>query len=119
MTEIKVVSTGGRQGWNALVDPPGEIGSAGAELSIFAGSGGSFTTGLWEREPDTWPFARAYDEVAMILEGEADIETEEGQMLTVRAGDVLVTPKGSKGVWHVRSKIVKFYAIHDSSLETG
>jgi Predicted enzyme of the cupin superfamily len=111
------VSTGGRRGWSALVDPPGEAGSAGAEMSIFTGPSEAFTTGLWEREPDTWPFERAYDEVAMILEGEADIETEDGQMLSVRAGDVLVTPKGSKGVWHVRSKIVKFYAIHDSAIQ--
>jgi uncharacterized protein len=119
MSDIRIVGTSGREGWSALVDPPGEIGSAGAEMSIFTGSAGAFTTGLWEREPDTWPFERAYDEVAMILEGEADIETDDGQMLTVRAGDVLVTPKGCKGVWHVKSKIVKFYAIHDSAIKAG
>ena len=119
MSQIRVVSTAGRQGWSALIDPPGEIGSPGAEMVVFAEAAGAFTIGLWEREPDTWPFERAYDEVAMILEGEADIETEEGEMLAVRAGDVLVSPKGSKGVWHVRSKIVKFYAIHDSAIETS
>src|ERR1700693_2882398 len=119
MSDIRIVGTSGREGWSALVDPPVEIGSAGAEMSIFSGTGGAFTTGLWEREPDTWPFARAYDEDAMILAGEADIETDDGQMLTVRAGDVLVTPKGCKGVWHVKSKIVKFYAIHDSAIPTG
>ncbi len=51
----------------------------------------------------------------MILSGVADIETDDGRMLRVEAGDVLVTPKGSKGTWHIRETLVKFYAIHDGS----
>jgi hypothetical protein len=80
-------------------------------MDVFAS--GSLTTGLWEREPDTWSFERPYDEVALILSGEADIEEPDGTVHTVRAGDVLVTPKGSKGTWRIRETIVKFYAIHD------
>ena len=82
---------------------------------MFESGGGAFTTGLWEREPDTWPFERAYDEVAMILQGSADIETEDGaDAARCGAGDVLVTPKGTKGVWHVHETIVKFFAIYDA-----
>jgi uncharacterized cupin superfamily protein len=50
----------------------------------------------------------------VILAGEADIETPDGDVVTVRAGDVLVTPKGSKGTWRIKDKIVKFYAIYDA-----
>jgi uncharacterized cupin superfamily protein len=112
-TEIRVVSSAGREGWSALVDPPGAIPSAGAEREVFTTASGALTTGFWEREPDTWAFERPYDEVALILSGVADIETEDGRMLRVEAGDVLVTPKGSKGTWHIRETLVKFYAIHD------
>lgn len=110
MGDIEVVSSSGRAGWSALVDPPGEVGSPGAERDVFAS--GAFTTGFWEREPDTWSFERPYDEVALILAGEADVEEPDGTVHTVRAGDVLVTPKGSKGTWRIRETIVKFYAIH-------
>ena len=50
----------------------------------------------------------------MILKGSADIETDDGAMVHVGPGDVLVTPKGSRGVWHVRETIVKFFAIYDA-----
>jgi hypothetical protein len=69
---------------------------------------------LWEREPDTWPFERPYDEVAVILQGAADIETEDGRVLSVGPGDVFVTPKGTKGVWHIKETVVKLFAIYDA-----
>jgi len=113
--QLRVLSTGNREDWRALVDPPGEAGTGGAEADVFAV--GPFTTGLWEREPDTWSFERPYHEIAMILQGEADIETPDGTVHTVKAGDVLITPKGTKGTWRIRETIVKFYAIYDPPAE--
>jgi uncharacterized cupin superfamily protein len=110
MSTIRVIPEGGRA-WHPLVDPPGAIPSGGAEAAAFATAEGSFTTGFWEREPDTWSFVRPYDEVALILAGVADIETDDGEVHTVRAGDVLITPKGSAGTWRITETIVKFYAI--------
>ena len=114
MAKITVVSSAGREGWGALVDPPGTIPSGGSEREVFTSGDAAFTTGFWEREPDTWSFERPYDEIALILAGVADIETEEGEMLRIQSGDVMVTPKGSKGTWHIRETIVKFYAIYQS-----
>ena len=111
-TEISVVRSVDRGDWTALVDPPGIIPSGGSERELFAAASGSFTTGFWEREPDTWSFERPYHEVAFILSGVADIETQDGRMLRVGAGDVLITPKGSKGTWHIRETLLKFYAIY-------
>ena len=115
MAEITVMHAGSRDGWSPLVNPPGEMGTGGAVLDVFASGDGRFTTGLWEREPDTWSFERTYDEIAIILSGEADIETPDGVVHTVRSGDVLVTPKGAKGTWRIRETIVKFWAIDDRS----
>jgi uncharacterized cupin superfamily protein len=112
---IRVIATGTREGWRSLVDPPGAIPSPGAEIEILAT--GRFSTGVWEREPDTWSFERPYHEVAMILAGEADIEEPDGTVHTVREGDVLVTPKGSSGTWRIRETIVKFYAIYEAPPE--
>ena len=116
MSTVTVIAEGARA-WRALVDPPGERGTSGSEADVFATPDGTFTTGFWEREPDTWSFVRPYHEVALILAGSAEIETDDGVRHTVRAGDVLVTPKGSSGTWHITEKIVKFYAIYTPPLD--
>jgi len=110
---IRVVRSGERDGWNPLSDPPGAIPSPGREADVFSTAGGAVSTGFWERDPDTWSFERPYDEVALILEGDADIVTDDGRTLAVGAGDVLVTPKGSAGTWVIRERIVKFWVIYD------
>ena len=96
-----------------LVDPPGDIPSGGAAIEAFTSADGRFTAGLWRREPDTWSFERGHDEVALILSGEADVEADDGRVLPLREGDVLVTPKGSKGTWRIASTLTKFYAVYD------
>ena len=114
MGAIKVVGSATRDGCDTMADPPGEIPSRCREIATFSAGEGAFETGLWEREPDTWPFERAYDEVAVILQGAGEIELDNGDRLAVGVGDVLVTPKGTKGVWHVQETIVKFFAIYDA-----
>ena len=113
-TGIRVIGSAGRDGWTALVDPPGEIPSGGAETTAYTSPDGRFTTGLWEREPDTWSFERPYDEVALILSGAAEIEEPDGTVHRVGPGDVLVTPRGSCGTWRITETIVKFFAIYES-----
>jgi uncharacterized cupin superfamily protein len=110
-TRIRVVRSAEDDGWQALVDPPGETGSPGAEQDLFTAGPGRLTVGLWRREPDTWSFVRPYHEVAVILSGDADIVEDDGTVHTVGPGDVLVTPKGSAGTWRIREAIVKSYTI--------
>ncbi len=113
MVDMSVVRSSDRDGWSALVDPPGQIPSAGMERSAFTSADGTFNCGLWEREPDTWSFERPYDEVALILSGSADIELSDGRTLSFGAGDILVTPTGTKGTWNIRETVVKFYTIYE------
>jgi uncharacterized cupin superfamily protein len=111
---IRVVPSTGRDAWQALVGDPGALGAQGAERAIFASADGRFTVGLWEREPDTWSFERTHDEVSLILAGDAEIEIPDGSVVTIGPGDVLVTPKGSRGTWRIRDKVVKLYAIYET-----
>ena len=114
MSTIRVIRNGERA-WRDLVDLPGAIPSGGAEADTFATDDGSFTTGFWRREPDTWSFERPYDEVALILEGRADVEADDGTVHTIGPGDVLITPTGSAGTWRIHETIVKFYAIFSAT----
>src|SRR3954453_14869735 len=74
-TEVRVIHEGERA-WADLVDPPGTLGTGGAEAETFTSPDGALQTGFWRREPDTWSFERPYDEVALILAGEGEIETD-------------------------------------------
>jgi uncharacterized protein len=111
VSRITVLRSSERATWTPLLDPPGRIPSAGRETEAFASGDGAFTCGLWERDPDTWSFERPHDEVAYVIHGSAEIETDDGRVLAVHGGDVLVTPNGSKGTWHILEPLVKFYAI--------
>ena len=112
MPEITVVSSADRTSWAALTDPPGRIPSAGREIDVFESGDGTFTCGLWEREPDTWSFERPYDEVAYILEGSAEVEADDGRVLPLGPGDIFVTPKGSKGTWRIHETVSKVFTIY-------
>ena len=112
MSEIAVVSSADRTDWAPLTDPPGRLPSPGREIDVFTSGDEAFTCGLWEREPDTWSFERPYDEVAYILEGSADVESDDSRVLSLGAGDVFVTPKGSKGTWRIHETIAKFFTIY-------
>ncbi len=110
---VRVVRSSERGGWTPLVDPPGEAGSAGAEVTAFTSSDGRFTVGLWTRDPDTWTFERPYDEVAVILDGRAEMEGDDGRVHALRAGTILVTPNGAKGTWRIGEPITKCFVIYE------
>gem|GEM_PF-568972 len=111
MTDIRVVHPND-QGW-AGEPGLGGAGSMTGQLEAFTSPDGLFTAGLWWRDPDEWPFERAYDEVAFITGGDADIELDDGRVFTLAPGDVVVTPFGCKGVWRVRERVTKLYAIYE------
>jgi len=112
MSEITVVGSADRTGWAPLTDAPGRLPSPGREVDVFTSGDEAFTCGLWEREPDTWSFERPYDEVAYILEGSADVEADDGRVLHLGAGDIFVTPKGSKGTWRIHETVAKCFTIY-------
>ncbi len=111
MTDIRVVNASDT-GWTGEPGPGGSASMTG-QLEAFTSPDGLFTAGLWWRDPDEWPFERAYDEVAFITGGDAEIELDDGRVFTLAPGDVVVTPFGSKGVWRVRERVTKLYAIYD------
>ena len=110
---VRVVRSSERAGWTPLQDPPGEAGTGGAETTAFTSPDGRFTVGLWTREPDTWSFERPYDEVALILEGRAEMEGDDGRVHALSPGTILVTPNGAKGTWRVREQLTKCFVIYE------
>ena len=108
-----VVRSSERGGWAPLVDPPGESGTGGSEITAFASRDGKLTVGLWSREPDTWSFERPYDEVALILEGRAEMDGDDGRTHRLSRGTIVVTPKGATGAWRISETLTKCFAIYE------
>jgi uncharacterized cupin superfamily protein len=111
-TMVRVIGRDDPVEWIELENPPGDEGPPGREGCAWHSADGRFSTGVWTREPETGTFERTYHEVALIIEGDVEIETGDGRHLRTGAGDALITPEGSTGVWKARTPVKKFWAVH-------
>jgi len=97
--------------WEEAPRDPQESEPPGAEFTAF--ETGPFSTGFWRRDLQSRPFERPYHEIAYIIEGEVELTLDDGRVVHAGPGDVLVTPKGSKGFWKNLSPVRKFWAIFE------
>ncbi len=97
--------------WSEAYRGPDEKEPPGAEFTAF--EAGSFSTGFWKRDEQARLFERPYHEIAYIIEGEVEVTLEDGGVVRAGPGDIMITPKGSKGFWRNLSPVRKFWAILD------
>ncbi|MHA1309470.1 MAG: cupin domain-containing protein [Candidatus Helarchaeota archaeon] len=65
--------------------------------------------GIWEKEPSEFDWYYDTPESCYILEGEVTVKTEDGDEVTIKAGDLVHFPQGLKCVWNVKKKIRKHF----------
>ena len=63
---------------------------------------------VWEKEESTFPWEYTVQEICLILDGNAVVQTEEGDV-EFSAGDYVIFPKGLKCTWEIKKKIRKHY----------
>lgn len=63
---------------------------------------------VWEKEESTFPWEYTVQEICLILDGNAVVQTEEGNV-DFSAGDYVIFPKGLKCTWEIKKKIRKHY----------
>lgn len=80
--------------------------------SHFVSADESFKSGMWDSTAGVFR-GPMIDQIEFchILEGEARIETADGQSRVVKAGDAFVMDKGLEPVWHVEKYVRKYYVI--------
>jgi uncharacterized cupin superfamily protein len=88
-------------------DPPGE------ELVAFASADDRFSFGLTRRESLHREIEWPHHEVALILEGEVEITSPDGSVVRASAGNVVVTPEGTSGVWRSLRPYRKVWAVYE------
>ncbi|MBU4214129.1 MAG: DUF861 domain-containing protein [Actinobacteria bacterium] len=90
--------------------PTSTTGQQETDLSVWALDGTE--TGVWEVGPGTFTATReGYHEVCQILSGRATLTHPDGTQVEIGAGDLLVTPAGWVGTWHVHETLRKVFVI--------
>ncbi len=69
------------------------------------------SSGLWSCTAGRFQWTFAWDEFVHVLEGEAIIQQEGGETLTLRAGDIAHFPLGLKTEWYVSEFVKKVFTI--------
>ncbi len=64
--------------------------------------------GIWEKEPSEFDWAYTNEEHCYIIEGRAEVESNEGTV-TIEKGDYVVFPVGLKCRWKVTKALRKYY----------
>ena len=74
--------------------------------------------GVWTKEISVFPWS--YDdntETCYILEGEVEVtDSESGEKLAFKKGDLVQFPKGLKCEWNVKKPVRKYYHFGDLDL---
>jgi uncharacterized cupin superfamily protein len=110
--QLHVVGADGALAWTELENPPGDENPPGEEIVTSRSADRRFVTGFWRRAPETGTFDRTYDEIAVLQEGVVDVEPPDAPALKAAAGDVLVTPTGTSGVWRAHEAVRKFWVVY-------
>jgi uncharacterized cupin superfamily protein len=68
-------------------------------------------SGLYRIEPGQFDFESPGDQTSYVVEGEARVELEDGQVLEARAGDMVFYPVGTCSRWTVIKPFVEFFTM--------
>ncbi|HNW97038.1 MAG TPA: cupin domain-containing protein [Bacteroidales bacterium] len=63
---------------------------------------------IWNKEVSKFDWYYDSDEECLILEGEVDVHTDDGNY-TIKAGDFVTFKKGLKCIWDIKKRISKHY----------
>ena len=71
---------------------------------------GVFSWPIWQKDVSRFDWHYDSDEKCYILEGNVTVESEDGQKVTVQAGDFVTFPEGMDCVWDIKKPIRKHYS---------
>ena len=101
--------------WEEATRYPEETDPPGKEFTAAMSVDDKFSFGLWKRDVQRRRFERPYHEVAYIIEGEVELTDDDGELYVAGPGDIVITPKGSKGYWKNLSPVKKVWGIYEEA----
>ena len=65
----------------------------------------------WESEPSNFSWNYSEKEICLIIEGEAKIKTEEGEIYVIKSGDLVEFPMGISCEWQIIRSFKKHFRL--------
>ncbi len=70
---------------------------------------GVFSWDIWEKEESEFDWHYDKKEICYFLEGEVDVELEDGRIIHVGQGDLVTFPEGLSCRWNIKKAVKKHY----------
>lgn len=84
-----------------------------ASKALWTSPDGKLEIGVWECTPGRFTTSRdASSETCHIVSGRVSLHGPDGHSKEVKAGEMLVLPKGWRGEWTIHEKTRKLYIVH-------
>ncbi|MBK5410983.1 cupin domain-containing protein [Pseudomonas sp. TH34] len=68
-------------------------------------------TGIWECTPGRWRRQIKAQEFCHFIQGRCTFTSDNGEMLHIEAGDALMLPANSTGIWDIQETVRKTYVL--------
>jgi len=82
-------------------------------MILWKSADGTLANGIWECTPGTFSWVHP-NETLVLVDGEVAVTPEGGDSFTIRPGDVVFFPEGTKSVWQVTRTIRKGFHLHSA-----
>ncbi|GAA0355424.1 cupin domain-containing protein [Bowmanella denitrificans] len=72
-----------------------------------------FHIGFWGSDTGSWRVSYSEHEYCQLLQGQVELEDEQGHKTLIQAGEHFVIPAGFSGIWHSLTPCKKVYVIFE------
>lgn len=87
-------------------------GQVEANVTLWKSADGRERTGVWECTPGRFTADRSTEtELCHIISGTASLKRVDGTVTVLRAGDLLMLPRGWRGEWQIIETTRKLYVL--------
>ena len=88
-----------------LGEPVAKVASHGVERSD------GVEAGVWECSPGRWRRQITQQEFCHFIQGRCTFTPDEGAPIEIQAGDALMVPANTTGIWDVKETVRKSYVL--------
>ncbi|MFQ6573322.1 cupin domain-containing protein [Pseudomonas sp. UM16] len=109
ITQFKNTDTVALQESNPVAVPLGEPVSVASVTAVERSDG--VETGIWECTPGRWRRQIVQQEFCHFIKGRCTFTPDDGEPLTIEAGDAIMLPANSTGIWDIQETVRKTYVL--------
>ncbi|MFK8329296.1 cupin domain-containing protein [Pseudomonas sp. BJa5] len=109
ITQFKNTDTVVLQDSNPVAVPLDEPVSIASVTAVERSDG--VETGIWECTPGRWRRQIVQQEFCHFIKGRCTFTPDGGEPLTIEAGDAIMLPANSTGIWDIQETVRKTYVL--------